>query len=270
MIRTGIVFFLVSLTSLTSFGLDRRCGTKDLDPGQKLIAELMSSPNIMRQSTVIDTIVHVISRNRLSQATIDEQMNVVNDAFRDSGFQFNLIEVNVVTDSAMITDFEGNGIDKVKRALRRGEANVLNIYFGNLDGGLLGFATFPWDYKNEASLDGVVVGINTVPGGSSDPYNEGQTLTHEIGHWAGLYHTFQGGCSASNDYIEDTPAHTRPTFGCPTGTLSKCSGVNQSIPVANFMNYTDDACMTEFSPMQTERMTHAYYSFRRDLNIIQF
>ena len=50
-------------------------------------------------------------------------------------------------------------------------------------GNILGYARFPWDYVSSPELDGVVVGAGTAPGGNSAPFNEGDTLVHEVGHW---------------------------------------------------------------------------------------
>ncbi len=98
---------------------------------------------------------------------------------------------------------------------------------------LLGYATFPWENIDEdIALDGVVISNTAIKGGSNPKYNLGITLVHEVGHWLGLFHTFQGGCglspTGSGDFVSDTPAEAYA--GIETGDCVKgrdtCIGTN--------------------------------------------
>lgn len=207
------------------------------------------------------------AQGNLPQSQIDAQIAVLNDAYAPWGWSFNLVSVDRTTNNNWYTCSGGNCEKNMKNALRKGSADDLNIYSNNMGGGLLGWATFPSSYASQPKQDGVVLLFSSVPGGSAAPYNLGDTGTHEVGHWMGLYHTFQGGCArnANNggDLVADTPAERSPAYGCPVGrdscTGSRFSGLD---PITNFMDYTDDSCMFEFSSGQDSRMDSQFTTYR--------
>jgi hypothetical protein len=222
----------------------------------------------------IGVYVHVIRSGAgagdVSDARIAAQMNVLNDAFDGStggantGFTFSLSGTTRTNNSTWYTAGPGSpGETQMKNALHQGDASTLNIYMSNPGGGLLGWATFPWNYAGAPLKDGVVVLSASVPGGNAAPYNLGDTATHEVGHWLGLYHTFQGGCNGNGDYVSDTPAEKNPAYGCPNGRDSCRGGRYPGLdPITNFMDYTDDACMYKFTSGQSSRMNTMWGTYR--------
>ncbi|KAJ3502251.1 hypothetical protein NMY22_g18649 [Coprinellus aureogranulatus] len=167
---------------------------------------------------------HVVSEGdvgNVSDQQIADQISVINAAYALTGLTFELAGTDR-TDNATL--FHKVGPENVwqyemKDALRQGGVYDLNVYSVAFDDdenfGLLGYATFPWDYEGAPRDDGVVIHYDSIPGGGFYPYNEGHTLTHELGHWVGLWHTFQGGCSGQGDQVDDTPAESGPAYGCP-------------------------------------------------------
>lgn len=218
-------------------------------------------------AVVIPVYFHVItngSAGYLSSQDVAAQMNVLNDAYAGLGVSFNLVSTDYTNNAAWFTMAYGSTAEsQAKNALRKGTASALNVYTANLGGGLLGWATFPWDYTKKPKMDGVVLLYSSLPGGGAVPYDEGDTGTHEVGHWMGLYHTFQGGCTSTNDSVSDTPAERSAAYGCPTGRDS-CSGKRFPglDPITNFMDYTDDACMDRFSAGQATRASNMWGSYR--------
>lgn len=155
--------------------------------------------------------------------------------------------------------------NRMKRALHRGDARTLNLYInggGPRDFPVLGWSRFPWQYQNRPRLDGVTVNVAGLPGGRATGYNLGDTVIHETGHWMGLFHTFQGGCSAQNDLVTDTPAEGEPSYECDT-TRDTCETAPGLDPVNNFMDYSLDSCMFMFTPGQVRRMDSAYEKWRQ-------
>lgn len=207
---------------------------------------------------------------------VPAQLDVLNAAFAGAGFRFSLQSVEVVANDAWFFAEAGSVEEQaMKAALRVGGPGDLNIYTTNGDI-YLGWATFPIYYPRYKTYDGVVLWWAALPGTGLvvpfDPalepdgyltYDQGDTATHEVGHWLGLYHTFQGGCSEPGDALKDTPAEAVPQFFCAVRdscTGKKWPGVD---PVTNFMDYVDDVCMDHFTADQQRRMQKQWKAFRR-------
>lgn len=209
-------------------------------------------------------VIHDGNTGNLSSGDINGQMNVLNQAFAGTGFSFTLASVDYTDNASWFNmGFNTTAERDAKAALNVDPFTHLNVYTADLSGGLLGWATFPSSLANNSDDDGVVLLYSSLPGGSASPYNEGDTGTHEVGHWLGLYHTFQGGCNGQGDQVSDTPAEKNPAYGCPAGRDS-CRRDPGLDPITNFMDYTDDSCMDTFSNGQTLRM-HAQVQTYRSL-----
>lgn len=222
----------------------------------------------------VPVVMHVISASdgsgEISDERIDDQVDVLNRAYQgeyakgsegaDTGFRFELADVTRTENDTWFRDF-GEQRDEIRAELRRGGPETLNIYTADLGSGLLGFSTFPQDYADAPDQDGVAIAHDTLPGGDREKFNEGHTGTHEVGHWLGLFHTFQNGCESPGDYVDDTPYEREAASGCPEGR-DTCPEREGKDPVTNFMNYSDDACMTHFTKGQADRMAEHWAAFR--------
>ncbi len=230
---------------------------------------------------------HVIQKNNslaggnIPDQWIKDQMQVLNDSFSgatggaDTDFAFELESVDRTTKASWFhliptsgddrRYFRGSGKEiKMKQALHTGDAQTLNIYTANLGRFLLGWAYLPEDFSGDGALprffDGVVVDFRSLPGGPYEKYSEGDTGTHEVGHWLGLLHTFDNGCETPGDFVADTAYEASPAFNCPVGRdTCEQPGVD---PITNFMDYTQDSCMFEFTSGQSVRMLESWLAFR--------
>jgi hypothetical protein len=253
------------------------CGAPEPDAehiriSQKFAAEeaqFRAAGNFSIQATVnVDAYFHVVyasSRDDVSDSVLQSQLNVLNQAYAPHGFQFTLRGTTHTSNAAWADDTNGYEMT-MKRALRKGGYSALNVYFLPEMGSNLGYCYFPQAGGGSAGSstqirDGCTVLSSSVPGGSTANYNLGQTTTHEVGHWFGLYHTFQGGCYGAGDSVSDTPAQASASSGCPIGRDS-CPSQAGVDPIHNYMDYTYDSCYEEFTAGQQARMASFWSNYR--------
>ena len=209
-----LFFLLVALIhgrSLNQF--HRKCGSRDYIPEidasleatvAQAIADGTAEDNFQWPITVNVNFHVIMGGNTTDQGNVPDswitnQIELLNKDYSNTFVNFNL---NTITRTLNETWFDEIDYDNeietaMKQELRQGDSLTLNIYTAKLSGGLLGWATFPTDLADRPWRDGVVVHFNTLPGGKLAPFNLGRTLTHEAGHWFGLWHTFQDSCSCT-------------------------------------------------------------------------
>jgi Pregnancy-associated plasma protein-A len=290
--RTLVKDVINATMSMSSSG---RCATIDpstekMTESSRIVRKWTTNPK-SRQATTIDVnaYFHIVMADFnvftgenetvgiVTDADVTNQLQVLNDSFRPYGFTFTLKGTtrNNNTDWYYFNEYE------MKSALRVGDASTLNVYFKDARG-RAGYAAFPWEYEQSPKNDGVVVYSLVIPGGPYLDRNEGKTLVHEVGHWLGLLHTFQfkrtipvnansentnsilytlRHCLLNDDLIKDTPRQKSPTDGCPTSRNS-CIFYRGSDPIHNYMDYSDDRCVNEFTSGQVDRMKAMWNEYR--------
>lgn len=275
-----------------------RCLTRSEEPGleQRPLSDCTLSSTTIRPEYAphghaiyrIPVVVHVIQtstgQGQISDGLVESQIDVLNEDFRaiagslgqngnDARIQFHLATEDPlgnpttgITRTTNNTWFNDSGA--YFENLAWDPSRYLNIYT-NLASGALGYVPdLPQSGLVGSNADRVVIlwsafGRNA-PIGS--PYNLGRTVTHEVGHYLGLYHTFDFGCGSgacytTGDRLCDTNSEANPVFGCP-GSSTSCG---TSDPYHNYMDYSDDPCMTQFTLEQVNRMRCTLANWRVDM-----
>jgi hypothetical protein len=209
------------------------------------------------------------AKGNLADKTIKQTVRAMDRAFhgKQTGdaarlpFTFVLEAIDRTTNADWYYDLRWNSAEEraMKIALHKGRAKALNIYTALPAAGISGWATFPWDFEAHPRMDGLVLSKDMVYGGDRDGWQEGDVFSHETGHWLGLYHTFQGGCSGG-DEVADTAPEASYAEGCPAGR-DTCAGDGLD-PIHNFMDYTDNPCTDRFTPGQRARAAAMWTAYR--------
>ncbi len=241
-----------------------RCDTPtptmdDIERENQAVEDFLRSGNYSAFSKAVVNVpvaVHIVTHDNgygnVTDTQIADQMQVLNDAYQGTPFSFTLVVTTRTANRKWSTARAGsNTANQMKAALAVDPATTLNMYFTDIGGGTLGYSYLPSQIDESSTIHGVVCAFGTVPGGNAAPYNEGDTATHEVGHYLGLMHTFNGGCNGG-DQVADTEPEASAAFGCPDGR-DTCAGGGPD-PIHNFMDYTDDYCMYLFTAGQSTRM----------------
>lgn len=147
-----------------------------------------------------------------------------------------------------------------------------NVVVRNISGSVLGYSPLGGSPSNGMTvvIDNNAFGA-TISGSPSSctgyvpgpPFNLGRTLTHELGHFFNLYHTFQAcdgsNCATSGDRVCDTPSSDTPWYSCVEGPGEVGTNCGTSQLTMNYMDYVADSCMYMFTEGQVNRM-NAWYN----------
>jgi hypothetical protein len=238
-------------------------------------------------------VIHSQGEGNVTNQQLDAQLRVLDQQLGPFGYKFVRHSVSRTDNAAWQSMISGEQTETdAKHALTIDHASVLNFYVakprywtkdaaGNrVVSNALGIATFPWwlgEATWDSKLDGVVIDYRTLPSVKSWEFDLGYTAVHEVGHWVGLLHTFQGGgalsqsfqngCAPPGDEVGDTPDEYGPYFGpglgkqCVAPMPSRClaGGLN---PIRNYMDYADDRCMSELTVGQDLRARSMMQSYR--------
>jgi tetratricopeptide (TPR) repeat protein len=220
----------------------------------------------------VPVVFHVVYYNNgvgnVPESQLRAQLDTLNAAHTRAGSQFSfyLAAITRTPKDQWCNISRGSQAEReMTDTLAIDPKHAFNIYVTDLGQSYLGWViNWPWSVPEDSRQNGVVIHYGSLPGGYIPYYNYGYTLVHEGGHYLGLYHTFQNGCTSPGDEVDDTPYEAYPASGCPSPNPDTCpqSGLD---PIHNYMDYSTDPCMYEFTYGQDNRSSSITGQYRPNL-----
>ena len=262
---------------------------KNISNAIRNIVEYKNHSAVIKIIPVVVHVIHNSGTENISDSQIQSQITVLNEDFRkiagtagdgngvDTEIEFCLAKKTpdgkcsngIVRIQSSLTNHLTYQRAQLKNLSYWDNTRYLNMYIVktiNGTSGILGYSSYPGGPPDE---DGIVVRHDYFGRNGTAAASLGRTTTHEIGHWLGLYHTFNGGCGidtcADGDYVCDTPPAANPNFGCSSINSCTIDFPDVSDQIQNYMDYSDDACKNMLTSGQKSRMHAALASMRYDI-----
>lgn len=257
-------FFLI-LEVVIGIPIKTRCKVKsELKNKNLVIYKNKRLDNIENTDLLIDLRFIVLHNNiegKVTEKELNDQIDVLNDAFSgnyedsemiDSEMRFRIFDIKYINNNGYFSNCDSNDLD-IMRKFNRKNDRLINVYLCKSDS-YLGWAYYPWTFQETMKENGIFLHFETLPNRGMEFYNSGLTLVHELGHYFGLLHTFDvNGVCEDGDLINDTPVEKTPSFSCDYKRDS-CPNHKGLDPINNYMDYSPDSCLNEFTKQQVRRM----------------